>query len=687
MRLAIAAEEERLLLNPPLPHIGPAAKQCWEERGQKLDRYVRTEEAAASIQEIQLAHALDENATTVARSQVEELDTQIAAMEAAQRRDDEAAREAQAAERREAENRRRSKLEEREGAVLATSKGGQWLDEAHQTVLAGADRELTLVEREQSVETVEGRLEAEFSRRESELPAREEEEFSDRDAPPSFAERERFLEWVEQFVDEVLRAEEEALRSFQLGKEHLLEAEPNRAAGARPTLAERESIVLAVEQQVGEELDRRQERLIARAGNDTLLFDAIEELGIVSADGPGLADRAKIAERAEGMLKVALAELDRQEASLRDDPVGGAECLRRARREVVGAGRKAETLVEREEIFERASDMAAERAATLATATAAAQAAAARSKVELHDDNVRAIYKTGRTHAAGIAVVERTTEALDAAADQRLPAKTIIDTLKANLSDPGGIPAALADATAAARKEQERKAAAKLRAAALKEQSAPAQPTLEQRYRERFPDNAADVDRPEWSLAKKLQREDQAIRDRTPYGRRTDLEYEYMDCFQRRGNGSFAVAVKELRALPHCLRDTDEPPPDNEQDPLRAIDQYAESLPDAYRGAWSELDIAGRARAAIDKLWVTSPKRDTNAVRDECGADARTFDETMRKDRESRALVLGIVHRTHEVRYWEKQQEEWAKDRHKTETRTEDRNHGRGRNSGGGREV
>ena len=310
---------------------------------------------------------------------------------------------------------------------------------------------------------------------------------------------------------------------------------------------------------------------------------------------------------------------------------------------------------------------AVKRNAAREAATEAAQVAADRAGVELREDHFLVIYATGATPAARLAAVERTTEALAAAAAQQLPAETILETWKANESAPGGIAAALDTATAAAREEQERKAAA------AEEQSPPAQPTLEQRYRERFPEHAADVDRPEWSLAKRLQREHQAIRDRTQDGRRTELEIEYEDCFQRRDHYGFTSRVKELPALPHCLRDTDEPLPDNEQDPLREIDRYAESLPARYHGAWSKLNIAGRARAAIDKLWVSSPSRNTNAVRDECGADARTFEETMRKDRESRALVLGIVHRIHEVRYWEKQQEERAKDPDKTEARTEDR--------------
>ena len=88
-------------------------------------------------------------------------------------------------------------------------------------------------------------------------------------------------------------------------------------------------------------------------------------------------------------------------------------------------------------------------ASALETATEEAQAAAARSNVELRDAHVRMIYETGETHAAGLAAVSRTTEALNAAADQRLPADTIIGTWNGSRSEPGGIAAALAAAAAA----------------------------------------------------------------------------------------------------------------------------------------------------------------------------------------------------------------------------------------------
>ena len=116
-----AAAEERLLLNPPSEHIGPAAKHKWEDRSGapelKPDRYVEYEEASASAREARSAHARDAAEAAEARSRVETLDAEIAALEAEQRRADAAARRRkEAAARREAEQRRDdAKWEEREG--------------------------------------------------------------------------------------------------------------------------------------------------------------------------------------------------------------------------------------------------------------------------------------------------------------------------------------------------------------------------------------------------------------------------------------------------------------------------------------------------------------------------------------------------------------------------------------------
>ena len=107
-----AAETERLLLNPPSEHIGPAAKHSWEDRSLrapalKPDRYAAYEEASASAREVRSAHAPDVAEAAEARSMVETLDAEIAALEAEQRRADAAVRQRQEANaRREAEPRR-----------------------------------------------------------------------------------------------------------------------------------------------------------------------------------------------------------------------------------------------------------------------------------------------------------------------------------------------------------------------------------------------------------------------------------------------------------------------------------------------------------------------------------------------------------------------------------------------------
>ena len=485
----------------------------------------------------------------------------------------------------EAAGERRARLAAREESVRATSAGGQWLDEAHQSVLADAGGRLTLGERERAVETVEDRLRADLAAREESLMATStgstllREEYGEAvaaAAAQSFAERESVLERVAQRVDEDLGAREEALRSIPLGRRHLSAAEQARAGGAAdapPTPAERESMVRAAEQRVGEALARREERVLAATGDDRLLAEAAEELaerGAVFGDG-GFEEQALIIDQAEDLLEGERAGLELEEGKLLK-AAGGEEFLRNARRDVLGDDdRDAETLTDGWAVIEQASaskarvealgtggldlyhahladidpkwgvdgnatttrgsqdaalsaaesdgarlerlraalsdeaaaaryrevlgdspgqfdtadldralaagerareERAARRAADLDTATEKAQAAAVRSKVNLHPDGVRAVYETGETHAAGLAAVERTTEALDAAADQHLPTGTVIDAWKANSSAPGGIAAALAAATAAARLEEERaEAAERKRQAAIEKRN------------------------------------------------------------------------------------------------------------------------------------------------------------------------------------------------------------------------
>ena len=136
-----AAEEERLLLSPPSAHIGPAAKHKWEDRSSgapelKPDRYAACEEASASAREARSAHARDAAEAAEARSRVETLDVEIAALEAEQRRADASARRRrEAAARREAERRRaEAKWEEKSKAretALGHLPGGVELYLAH----------------------------------------------------------------------------------------------------------------------------------------------------------------------------------------------------------------------------------------------------------------------------------------------------------------------------------------------------------------------------------------------------------------------------------------------------------------------------------------------------------------------------------------------------------------------------
>ena len=351
------AEEARLLLNPPSSHIGPPAKHSWEDRPgrapeQKLDRYVAAEAAAASAEAVRSAHVPDVAEAAEARSRVAALDARIAALEAA-----------------EAAGERRARLAAREASVRATSQGGQWLDEAHQSVLARAGGCLTLGERERAAGTVEGRLRADLAAREESLMATSTgstllgEEYGEGVAAAaprqSLAQRESVLERVAQRVDEELGAREEALRSIPLGRHHLPAAEQARAGGAGepPTPAERESIVRASEQRVGEELARRKERVLAGTGDDRLLVEADEALterGAISGDG-SLAEQARIIERAEDLLEGERAELELEEGDLLKD-AAGEELLRNARRDVLGADdREAETLADDWAVIEQAT--------------------------------------------------------------------------------------------------------------------------------------------------------------------------------------------------------------------------------------------------------------------------------------------------------------------------------------------
>ena len=238
-----------------------------------------------------------------------------------------------------------------------------WPRAQQELLVEEEDRRLTVGEGTRAVETVEGRLKTDLSRREADLtattsgPALLQEAFGERregDAPLSFSAWERGLEGVEQRVDEELRTQEEALRAIPPGKRYLSEAEQVRAAAAAgsPARAERESRVRAVAQQVGEELDRREEELLAIISGDALLVEAADAL---FGDGRtrSLGERWEACEGATSGVKE---ELDCREAAIRADPAG-EEFLRDARLEVLGAAdREAATLGDRARIVKVAAE-------------------------------------------------------------------------------------------------------------------------------------------------------------------------------------------------------------------------------------------------------------------------------------------------------------------------------------------
>jgi len=252
----------------------------------------------------------------------------------------------------------------RERAVCATSTGEQWLDDEQRKVLVeDEDRLLTVGERVHAVETVEGQLEADLSRRESDLVATSlgpallraafgERGDGDRDARLSFATRDRVLEEVEQRVGETLTVQEEALRSIPFGRQ-CLEGRSEDVESVAAPLGERESRVRRAKQLVGEELDRLEKEHVARAGHEDLLVEAAGTLG-----GAGrtlsLGERWEVYERAQDRFEEEQRKLDREEAAVERDPAG-EEFLRNARLEVLGAADGEATLAERARIVKAAA--------------------------------------------------------------------------------------------------------------------------------------------------------------------------------------------------------------------------------------------------------------------------------------------------------------------------------------------
>ena len=281
-------------------------------------------------------------------------------------------------ERREAEE----EVRRREEVLRSVSLGAQYLSEAEQEGLGEGKRAAVLAARDALVTKAEQRLEADLSRRESDLvatsfgPALLREAFGERgdgDAGLSFAARDRGLEQVETRVGEALRVQEEALRSIPFGRQCLPEETQGRsgdAEGVTAPLAERESRVRVAEQRVGEELARLEKEHVAKAGHD-LLVEAAGALG----DGRtfSLGERWEVYERAQSRFEEEQRKLDREEAAVGEDPAG-AEFLRNARHEVIGAADREVTLAERARIVKAA--------AALQAAAEAKREAAAKQRAE-----------------------------------------------------------------------------------------------------------------------------------------------------------------------------------------------------------------------------------------------------------------------------------------------------------------
>ena len=207
-----------------------------------------------------------------------------------------------------------------------------------------------------AVETVKGRLEADLSRRESEIDAMSlgqallREAFGERgdgdgDARLSFATRDRVLEQVEQRVGETLTVQEEALRSIPFGRQCLSEVQ------GRSEDVEYERAQSRFEEEQREL--NREEAAVEKdpAGEEFLRNARLEVLGAADREAT-LAERARIVKAAAALQKAAEAkreaevaagrDLDRREEALRSLSIGAK--LLAAEQELLGKGKRPEAL-------------------------------------------------------------------------------------------------------------------------------------------------------------------------------------------------------------------------------------------------------------------------------------------------------------------------------------------------------
>ena len=282
-----------------------------------------------------------------------------------------------------AESRLGRELDEQEATLRASAAGAE--------VLGGVQLEradeygtvLTLVQREQLVDTAERRLRERRKAEQEEvrraLDRREEtlrsmstgahhlaaaarELFGEGKQVRTLPDRDVMIGEAERRVEEELRGREEALRSFQPGAQYLSEAEQERfGEGKRASvLADRDVIVTEVEQRLGQELTTREEELVASAGGNELLVAAFSELcaGYPSfGDGSSLSERSQIIALAERWLEDDRAEdaarsaiLDDLETMLKKTSSGAQHLAAAAQQEVLRARKELSPLDERESI-------------------------------------------------------------------------------------------------------------------------------------------------------------------------------------------------------------------------------------------------------------------------------------------------------------------------------------------------
>ena len=484
----------------------------------------------------------------------------------------------------------------------------------------------------------------------------------------TLVERTAIIDTVELTIrEEALTIREEALPP--LGQQYLSEAEQARTGERPPPLAERESMVDAVERRVGQELDRREERLKASGRGAALLVDAFDEVTGSHGSGGTLIQRSQSIDLAESWREEGIAECVSRVAAQFDAP-GGDEALCAALDKQKPGWRKEETLPA--EVIDEALDDVEEEPGRREEAPWHGLIHKAEQKFP------RASSQTWR-EARGGCDRSTTTDRLAGSISQTLSDRARVRALAAEEPEPVAsrnlvqrvidwlrkqVERVLQERAAAAEAKDRRKreAAAVPRPATSTvtappaARSAPAPPaatgpatargsSLETRYRKRYPDHAADVDRIDrWVDAELYLDESLGLADR----------FKKFMVPDRNG----APELQPIPDLPHCLQDTTAPPPPGEPPPREAMARYEAAMPSGYRENsrfhWTQLvrKPFDQTLADVDKRWLAkhrTPDAAVAAVRDSCGENARRVHKVILADHRQRAHTLAIVRRIQEL--------------------------------------